>query len=802
MKTTFFTFCVLLISALYFPYQQASAQQWLTAGNNLVGGEFLGSLNSQPLNIVTNGTSRIYVTPTAGNVGIGTTAPAATAALDVSSITKGVLLPRMTTVQRDAIVTPATGLHIYNTDTKTINIYNGTNWQGVLIPNSSGNVGIGTVTPTTGKLAVNTGVASASSAIDIRNSTGGLGNKAALTWANGNYGFIDYDPASSFGIRYSALGPLVFGNNTNNTYGTGTFTETMRITATGNVGIGTTGPAAILDIASTTKGVLLPRMTTAQRNAIVSPATGLLVYQTDGTPGFYYYRSGWNAIGASAFGANTTLSNLDDSTAVNSDLLPDTTGTKNLGDTSAGWKNLYLTGDIYVRGNRYLSSVGIDNNFFGTSAGSNITSGTYNTGSGFQALFSNTNGYSNTADGFQSLYTNTGTYNTASGYQSLFFNTTGYANNASGAFALYSNTTGSYNTAFGPDALIGNTTGNSNTAVGLDALRNMNTTNYNTGIGYYAGENTYGAIQGTFLGAQTRGGTGLSNVTAIGYGATATASNQIMLGNAAVTSVKAAGSFVIYSDGRFKRDIKQDVPGLDFINKLRPVTYHYNIHDLNKHIDPSVTDTKKGVMKGKESLAKESRLNEEAITQKEKKLYTGFIAQEVEDAAKKLNYDFSGIYKPANDKDVYGLSYSDFVVPLVKAVQELSKKNEELNKKAEQIDLLQKEVADLKEMVTRLANGQVLTTTNNSLNNITLDQNNPNPFGSITSIPYNVPAGFKSAQLVITDASGKTFKSISLQKAGQGLVNLDATLLSSGAYNYTLIVDGKMITTRKMVVIK
>jgi len=57
------------------------------------------------------------------------------------------------------------------------------------------------------------------------------------------------------------------------------------------VGVGTTTPDAssILDVTSTSKGFLAPRMTAAQRTVIASPATGLMVYQTDGTSGFYYY---------------------------------------------------------------------------------------------------------------------------------------------------------------------------------------------------------------------------------------------------------------------------------------------------------------------------------------------------------------------------------------------------------------------------------------------------------------------------------------------------------------------------------
>ena len=64
------------------------------------------------------------------------------------------------------------------------------------------------------------------------------------------------------------------------------------------VGVGTTTPAtsAALDVTSTSGGLLLPRMTAAQRTAIPSPTAGLLVFQTDGTPGLYYYvggGSGW-----------------------------------------------------------------------------------------------------------------------------------------------------------------------------------------------------------------------------------------------------------------------------------------------------------------------------------------------------------------------------------------------------------------------------------------------------------------------------------------------------------------------------
>ena len=66
----------------------------------------------------------------------------------------------------------------------------------------------------------------------------------------------------------------------------------IKVSAQG-IAVNTTGnkadTSAMLDVSSTTKGILTPRMTSAQIASIFSPATGLLVYQTDGTPGFYFY---------------------------------------------------------------------------------------------------------------------------------------------------------------------------------------------------------------------------------------------------------------------------------------------------------------------------------------------------------------------------------------------------------------------------------------------------------------------------------------------------------------------------------
>lgn len=66
--------------------------------------------------------------------------------------------------------------------------------------------------------------------------------------------------------------------------------------------------SAALDISSTSKGVLLPRLTAVQKSAISSPATGLMIYQTDGTDGYYFYDgSSWNLVGSDAVPSSSLL---------------------------------------------------------------------------------------------------------------------------------------------------------------------------------------------------------------------------------------------------------------------------------------------------------------------------------------------------------------------------------------------------------------------------------------------------------------------------------------------------------------
>ena len=85
---------------------------------------------------------------------------------------------------------------------------------------------------------------------------------------------------------------------------------------------------------------------------------------------------------------------------------------------------------------------------------------------------------------------------------------------------------------------------------------------------------------------------------------------------------------------------------------------------------------------------------------------SGFSAQDVEALAKKLGYAFGGVDKPENEDGLYGLRYSEFVVPLVKAVQEQQKiivdEKETIENAKETMKTQQQEIKELKEEVIKI----------------------------------------------------------------------------------------------------
>lgn len=483
-------------------------------------------------------------------------------------------------------------------------------------------------------------------------------------------------------------------------------------------------------------------------------------------------------------------------------LINNTTGAQNTAvGVQAMWynqtgSNNTAVGSWSLAGTYQLNAASNNSAFGYHSLGVNLAN--QNNAFGYNALSRNTTGTGNAAFGSSSLETNvTGNGNSAFGNEALRNNKT-FSNNAFGSSAAFNLETGAHNCAFGTYALLHNVVGNSNTAMGnfaLDFALNAN----NVGLGMYAGIDSDHSNDCTYLGYNANNDTYLnaySNSTVVGSGARMTASNQVILGNSSVTSIGGFANWTNISDGRFKKDVAENVPGLVFIKKLRPITYHLDASGLAEYLHEDVENGRAG-----EKQAAANDLAKKARLEKESQLETGFIAQEVESVARELGYDFSGVDKPQNATDLYGLRYAAFTVPLVKAVQELDAENTDLKI---QLATLQAQNDQILKRLEALEadRSAAQPRTGTSQTPATLQQNIPNPFHNATVIPLTAPETATQVTLLISNEAGTLVKSIAITERGVIQVPLMAGTLSAGIYFYTLVVDGQKTDTRKMVVTK
>ncbi len=492
------------------------------------------------------------------------------AMLDVKSISKGLLVPRMSSNQRSRITAPAPGLLVYDTDTKSFWYYNGASWSGFaagppswLLAGNSGNTSnnfIGTLDKQPLRFRVNNNLAGA---IDTSNNIFlGIGSGLVNTSGNGN-------TAAGHGAMYANISGI---------YNTAAGYQSLYRNTSGyyNVAVGT-------------------RALNSNTNADYNVAVGSYALSSQS-----YNGGGTNWIsGNVAIGANALLSN--NPTAATNGINNTATGYAALENNSTGHENT-ATGNIAL----FSNNTGKSNTASGYAALFSNQDGNNNTATGQATLYSNIDGSSNTATGFAALTSNTkGDYNTATGANSLLNNTRGVHNTAIGYSALYFNTTATGNIALGSFALQNQAYSNTgvpypagNTAIGFNALNLNNPTSsaagvFNTAVGYNA---MLANVSGSFntsagYAAGPAAGT-FSNTSCIGNGATATGSNQFVLGNNAVTQLYCYGAYAattanapnltVLSTGQIVRSTssrryKKDIVPLDIntaaIYKLMPVSY-------------------------------------------------------------------------------------------------------------------------------------------------------------------------------------------------------------------------------------
>ncbi len=519
-----------------------------------------------------------------------------------------------------------------------------------------------------------------------------------------------------------------------------------------NVGINSTGAmphaSALLDVdaaalpANGKRAMLIPRLTTAERNAIPTPAVSLLGYDITTTSFWYFNGAAWvewadelntwkvtgnaglttgthfigttdaqplqlraNGVlsgrisgGITCFGVRASLANLttateqttfgyealqgsgaavqENNTAIGHNAMKPPAGASDctalgsetmLNDllTPSFYNNTAIGHrafrDVYGQsstalGYRALEASDCD---FATAAGSQAMlaapDGVHKSSMGYQAGMNGANGVGRGAalglDGFgfgtgacadSDEYANYGF-----GYNALTNMISGNSNCAVG-FAAFSTGTANDNcTAIGAQSLIA-ATGSENTAFGFSALDGVGSGRYNTGLGAFAGP-TVGTLNYT---------------SAIGYNAVPSATGRIVFGTTLSTDLTGGfGAWQNPSDARFKRDVREDVPGIELIGALRPVTYRLDAPAIERFLGAEARLERSG---DATALA-EHRAGWERVAQER---HTGLLAQEAADALHQLDVCTDIVHVPSTEQDHYTIGYAAWVVPLVRSVQQ------------------------------------------------------------------------------------------------------------------------------------
>jgi hypothetical protein len=570
-------------------------------------------------------------------VGIGTTVPAG--ALDVTSTTDGLLIPRVALTSTSTVLPVITG-------TTSELVYNTTN----NLITSDVSAGFYYLSTATGPW--------------VR-----LGTATPVT---------ETDPQVS----------SVTANRVPKWNGTTLVDGAILDTGT-TVGINILTPAGALDITSTTDGLLIPRVALQGINVaapLTTPVDSELVYNTfdNGsinplqlaflgrvTPGFYYWKDlpaparwerfvtgtpaatpGWQTTGNVALAANF----LGTTNAIDLVFRRNNLAAGRIAPTSTSFGAGALAAGATTNGtafgvNALAANTAANNTAFGTNALAANNTPANNTAVGFNSLAINTanadTGDRNTAVGSGALATlNGGNNNTAVGFNALTlipsttrFNTAVGSNALSGINAAAA----IHNVAVGYNAMTGSGTITESVAVGSGALfaaRDPSTRN--TALGFNAGNALTTGNDNVVIGANATVAATLNNQIAIGSGATTSTSNSIRLGNTAIATAAIQVAWSVTSDVRWKNTIKDSALGLHFLQTLRPVSYIRN------------NDTAK-------------------------KTEYGFIAQELEIALTNAGDPNNGIISK-DDNGMYGVRYNDFLPITIKAVQEQQEQIEELKK--------------------------------------------------------------------------------------------------------------------------
>jgi len=302
-----------------------------------------------------------------------------------------------------------------------------------------------------------------------------------------------------------------------------------------------------------------------------------------------------------------------------------------------------------------LANIGIGTDVFKT-----LTSGDYNVGIGNESMDALTTGSHNIAIGHDTLSgVVTGDDNICIGQSTGHGITSGTRNVIIGDLAYKNADTEGSNVAIGPDTITSAVNGGEqNTAVGDSALYSITSSDNCVAVGYNAGSAISSGSNNICIGKD-------AGVTGSPGGNITTSDNILVLGDDNIGASHIQTDFTVASDKRDKTDVDTIKMGLDFVNKLEPVTYRW---DKRSKYSRDLNATPTG-------------------EHKENWLDTGFLAQDVEYLEKEYGYKIEDntnlTTNLSKDGKQYGLTYAKFIPILTKAIQELSEEVKELKTKLE-----------------------------------------------------------------------------------------------------------------------
>jgi hypothetical protein len=333
--------------------------------------------------------------------------------------------------------------------------------------------------------------------------------------------------------------------------------------------------------------------------------------------------------------------------------------------------------------------------------------------------------------------------------------------------------------AFGKLAF-GNDSSYRSVAIGDSALYTAAGTNYNTAVGFKAGYKNLHGNNNTFLGGNADASVdNLTNVTVIGYNASVGLSNTMMFGNSAVkdwgfgNAVPAKGYALAVGTSSNNGNGAKLTEGGTWTNAS----------DKNLKEDFQKEDAKM-------ILRKINQLNIERWKYKgtDNEYHIGPIAQ-----------DFYKLFNlGVDDRSISTIDPSGIALL---AIQALSNEN----------DSLKAEITALKNLFLQHVETvdncnpcvqKSISSDQQNIYRLSLEQNYPNPFSNSTLINYTLPQTFTNAKIIVKDKTGKTLRSVNISGSGKGNVSIEASAFSPGVYSYSLYVNEKLVATKQMIISK